>query len=69
MNKITCAAAAVMLVASPAFAQPIRRAAVHHVAAAASDVVTVDGQYVGRDPDANVRAELRRDYGSYLGDD
>jgi hypothetical protein len=28
---------------------------------AASDVVTVDGQYIGRDPDANVRAELRQD--------
>jgi hypothetical protein len=68
MNKITGAAAAVMLVAPPAFAQPIRHAAVHRVAAA-SDVVTVDSQYIGRDPDANVRAELRRDYGSYLGDD
>ena len=69
MNKIVGAAAAVILVASPAFAQPIRHAAVHRIAAAASDVVTVDSQYIGRDPDANVRAELQRDYGSYLGDD
>ena len=69
MNKIVGAAAAVILVASPAFAQPIRHAAVHRISASASGVVTVDSQYIGRDPDANVRAELQRDYGSYLGDD
>jgi hypothetical protein len=31
------------------------------------NVVIENSQYIGRDPDANVRAELRRDYGTYLG--
>jgi hypothetical protein len=68
MNRIIGAIAAIMLLASPAFAQPGRPASAHPVSAATtSDVVTVDGQYIGRDPDPNVRNELRRDYGYYLG--
>jgi len=31
------------------------------------DVVTESGRYIGQDPDANIRAELRRDSSSYLG--
>jgi hypothetical protein len=69
MTKVIGAIMAVMLVASPAFAQPSRHAAARQASATtASGVVTVDGQYIGKDPDPNVRNELRRDYGYYLGD-
>jgi hypothetical protein len=37
-------------------------------AAVASDAVIVGGQYIGQDPDPLVRAELRRNYNDYLGD-
>jgi hypothetical protein len=33
----------------------------HSPYAAGADSVYVDGQYVGADPDANIRAQLRRD--------
>jgi hypothetical protein len=71
MNTVKIAVTLSMLLASPALARPIRHALLHSAdqAAATSDVVTVGGQYIGRDPDANVRAELRRDAGSYLGED
>jgi hypothetical protein len=73
MNKIKVAMAVVMLVvASPAFAQSSRHAlsrlANQHSAAAASDAVIVGGQYIGQEPDPYVRAELRRNYNGYLGD-
>jgi hypothetical protein len=32
-----------------------------------SNVVLVGGQYIGQDPDAHVRAILRRDYSGHLG--
>jgi hypothetical protein len=32
-----------------------------------SNVVFVGGQYIGQDPDAHVRAILRRDYSGHLG--
>jgi hypothetical protein len=71
MNTVKIAVTLSMLLASPALARPIGHALLHPTdqAAATSDVVTVGGQYIGRDPDANVRAELRRDAGSYLGED
>jgi hypothetical protein len=34
-----------------------------------NDTVIEDGQVLGRDPDANVRAELRRDSSEYTGND
>jgi hypothetical protein len=71
MNTIRIVVALGMLVALPAFAQPSRHAvsrAINH-AAVASDVVSVGGQYIGQDPDANVRNELRRDFSYYLGND
>jgi hypothetical protein len=55
--------------ALPAFAHPSREAQHRSInqAAAASDVVTESGRYIGQDPDANIRAELRRDSSFYLG--
>jgi hypothetical protein len=34
-----------------------------------NNTVIDDGQYLGRDPDPNVRSELRRDDGAYNGND
>lgn len=64
-KTITAVALFATLIASPAFA----RVAHHDVDPTAAfnqvyqdpDSVSVDGQVVGRDPDANVRQELRRD--------
>jgi hypothetical protein len=65
MTKLAAAVALVVLAASPAFAQPSRHPAPMH--SPGPNVVIENSQYIGRDPDANVRAELRRDYGTYLG--
>jgi hypothetical protein len=65
MTKLATAVALIVLAASPAFAQITRHQVSMH--ARTSNVVIEDGQYIGRDPDANIRAELRRDYGTYLG--
>lgn len=35
-----------------------------HVTAAAQNEVFLGGRYVGQDPDANIRLQLRRDAGS-----
>lgn len=40
-------------IAAPAFAQAPSKS---------SDVVSFGGKYVGQDPDAAIRSELRRDY-------
>ena len=73
MNTIKIAMAAAMLViASPAFARSDRHALsplAHQLpAAVASDTVIVGGRYIGRDPDPQVRIELHRDYNDYLGE-
>jgi hypothetical protein len=65
MTKLAALTALAVLAASPAFAQITRHQVPTHQSPA--NVVVEDGQYIGRDPDANVRAELRRDYGNYLG--
>jgi hypothetical protein len=71
MNIIKIVVALGVLIASPAFAQPslhaVSRSTNH--AAVASDVVSVGGEYIGQDPDANVRNELRRDFSYYLGNE
>jgi hypothetical protein len=54
MKTIIAALALATLIAAPTFTQ-------HAVAA---DEVIVGGKYVGSDPDANVRLQLRRDAGS-----
>jgi hypothetical protein len=74
MKKLVLAAALATLVATPAFAQYQSTYAPHHVSmdrlagiraqaqpSMRSDDVYVNGQYVGADPDPNVRLELRRD--------
>jgi len=54
MKILVAALALATLTASPALAQ----------SAPFSDAVIVGGKYVGQDPDANVRLQLRRDAGS-----
>ena len=46
-------------IAAPAFAQAPPKS---------SDVVTFSGRYVGQDPDAAIRSEMRRDWHHYTGD-
>jgi hypothetical protein len=62
---VTAVALLATLVASPAFAQsaPNPHAASHQSGANVTDPdqVTIDGQNVGRDPDPNVREDLRRE--------
>ena len=43
------------------------RAATNPRAASPHDVFSLDGRYVGRDPDPNVRLQLLRDYESWNG--
>jgi hypothetical protein len=71
MNTTRTAVVLAILVASPSFAHPSRHAQYGSInqPAVASDVVTESGRYIGQDPDANIRAELRRDSSSYVGDD
>jgi hypothetical protein len=74
MKKLVLAAALATLVATPAFAQYQSTYAPRHAGADSlagiraqaqpsvrGDAVYVNGQYVGADPDPNVRLELRRD--------
>ena len=49
-------ALATFLIAGPAFAQS--------AAAPSPNDVTVGGKSIGQDPDANVRLQMRRDFGS-----
>jgi hypothetical protein len=66
--------ALVLLVVSPALAQPrrpVQRLVRPHdpylgYSPADPTVVATDGAYVGRDPDPNIRAQLRRFPGSYV---
>ena len=65
MNRLFAAAAIATLIASPAFAQSefdsqIERPAQARDGASSYDVYK-GGQLLGRDPDPNVRFELRRD--------
>jgi hypothetical protein len=67
MMKLVTGLALAALAISPAFAakHAAHRTATptdaYAYAAQDPDVVVVDGQVVGRDPDANVRLSLRRD--------
>ena len=77
MKKLILGAALALMAASPVLAQG---AYTHRATAATrldniraqamptlnSDAVYVDGQYVGADPDANVRLELQKDYPSVI---
>ena len=54
MKTIIAALALATLIAAPTFTQR----------AIAADEVIVGGKYLGQDPDANVRLQLRRDAGS-----
>ena len=77
MKKLILGAALALMAASPVLAQG---SYTHRATAATrldniraqamptlnSDAVYVDGQYVGADPDANVRLELQKDYPSVI---
>jgi len=54
MKTIIAALALATVIAAPTFT-------LHAIAA---DEVIVGGKYIGQDPDANVRLQLRRDAGS-----
>ncbi len=77
MIRIITALAFTILAASPALARPLSaphaprgNAPAHDpymgYSAADPSVVAIDGAYVGRDPDPNIRAQLRRFPGSYV---
>jgi hypothetical protein len=72
MKTFTTLAALLVLVASSAAATAATGHALSKTRSmeqSQSAPVIVDGQYIGQDPDPNVRAELRRDSGEYLGND
>jgi hypothetical protein len=71
MDAIKIALALTVLAASPAFALSNGHALSHptRLGAFVSDAVIIGGRYIGQDPDPNIRTELRRDYGYYLGND
>jgi hypothetical protein len=56
MKTFFAALALAAVIGSPAFALSPK---------AASSVVSFGGQYVGQDPDAGIRSEMRRDWQSY----
>jgi hypothetical protein len=57
MNTLISALAlATFLIAGPAFAQS--------TTAPSPNDVTVGGKSIGQDPDANIRLQMRRDFGS-----
>ena len=74
MKKLILAAALATLVAAPALAQGQYSATARHgydryagiraqaLPSSGGDNVIVNGQYVGSDPDANVRLQLQRDF-------
>jgi hypothetical protein len=72
MKKILTTVALLTAIATPAFAQATKHNAMNSYAQAPfatssqNDTVVVDGKVIGEDPDANVRLELLRDYGSSL---
>ena len=75
MKKLVLGAALAAMAASPVFAQgayaPHRATRLDNIRAQAaptlqSGAVYVDGQFVGADPDANVRLQLQKDYPSVL---
>lgn len=67
MKKLMFVAALAVAAASPALAQTrhARPAPAQLAPAAQSQPVFDAGQYVGNDPDANVRLDLRRDNRRY----
>jgi len=75
MKKLVLGAALAAMAASPVFAQglytPHHATRLDNIRAQAaptlqSSAVYVDGQFVGADPDANVRLQLQKDYPSVL---
>ena len=60
MKTIATLVAFATFIAAPAFAQAPPKT---------SDRVTVGGRYVGQDPDAAIRSEMRRDYNHYINGD
>ena len=58
MKPIAVLVAFASFMAAPAFAQAPPKP---------SDVVNFSGRYVGQDPDAGIRSEMRRDWGHYNG--
>jgi hypothetical protein len=72
MVRIITTAAALIIIASSALAAtPHASPYTRHnpmlgYSAADPSVVSIDGAYVGRDPDLNIRAELRRFPGPYV---
>jgi hypothetical protein len=60
MKTLATLAAFATFIAAPAFAQAPPKP---------SDVVNFSGRYVGQDPDAAIRNELRRDYHHYINGD
>lgn len=61
MKALLTAAALAALVTSPAYAHKVTKA----VGASSPLVYAPDGTIVGQDPDANVRLQVRRDFGSW----
>lgn len=76
MKTFLTTVALAALAASPAFAASHKRASQTgmapdqaysaYAAVPGRDVVSVNGQIAGQDPDANVRLQLRRDAESYV---
>ena len=58
MKTLSTIVAFATFIAAPAFAQSPPKS---------SDIVTFAGKYVGQDPDAGIRAELRRDWQVHAG--
>jgi hypothetical protein len=73
-KTIVSALAMVALLASPAFAQKARKQPVatpgqgiYNNVAPNSTAVEADGHIIGADPDAQIRTQLQRDFGSSVG--
>ena len=64
MKRLMTALALAALAVSPALAKSTHtRASDTGYSVRDPNVVVVDGQYVGRDPDPNIRFQLKRDSG------
>jgi hypothetical protein len=59
MKTIATLVAFATFIAAPAFAQAPPKP---------SDVVSFSGRYVGQDPDAAIRSDMRRDWNHYTGE-